>query len=469
MTVTSTAPSGVVVGGASYTPTATASSGLAVAITLDGSSTGCALSGGVVSFTAVGTCVIDFNQAGNGSYSAAPQKQQSIAVAAASGGFPTGWHKLVISTDSLCLDSAGNTSTAGAVIDQWTCNGQSNQQFQFVATSGGYGELAVQKSGQDVTVLNSATAQGVTDIVQEPVNGNAASQWLPRRAVRWLLRVPEQEQRAVPGRLRAPAPTWASNWTSGPARTLPAATRTSSRSDECWRRLAERAGDAGWDTASARAHEARNPQPDVGQRHRAGGAVRRDLDAHPVRVSAVGLEPAPRPGRGGRRARGVRAGAVAKAATDVALVFPNSGVAPAAENVSHMADLPGWVARWSEQQSRVADAVASVAPFDRLPRTWLIRLLQSVALFGLLALGVLAGSTFAWALIAIPMTMIVALVLSGGQRMPRTSLTAQQRPGPFDVQAMGPSVLEPSFDSPIVVARRPQTSPPQPLVVRRTR
>ena len=65
VTVTSTAPSGVVVGGASYTPTATASSGLAVAITLDGSSTGCALSGGVVSFTAVGTCVIDFNQAGN--------------------------------------------------------------------------------------------------------------------------------------------------------------------------------------------------------------------------------------------------------------------------------------------------------------------------------------------------------------------------------------------------------------------
>jgi hypothetical protein len=30
-----------------------------------------------------------------------------------------------------------------------------------------------------VTVLNSSTAQGQADIVQEPVNGNAASQWLP--------------------------------------------------------------------------------------------------------------------------------------------------------------------------------------------------------------------------------------------------------------------------------------------------
>ena len=34
---------------------------------------------------------------------------------------------------------------------------------------------------QDVTVLNGSTAQGQADIVQEPVNGNAASQWLPQQ------------------------------------------------------------------------------------------------------------------------------------------------------------------------------------------------------------------------------------------------------------------------------------------------
>ena len=78
---TSTAPAAAVVGGATYTPTATATSGLTVAFTIDGSSSSvCNISGGAVSFTAVGTCVIDANQAGNANYLAAPQVQQSFAV-----------------------------------------------------------------------------------------------------------------------------------------------------------------------------------------------------------------------------------------------------------------------------------------------------------------------------------------------------------------------------------------------------
>ena len=82
ITFTTTAPTGIVVGSSGYTPAATASSSLTVAITLDGTSSGCSLSGGVVSFTAVGTCVIDANQVGNANYTAAPQVQQSIIVAA---------------------------------------------------------------------------------------------------------------------------------------------------------------------------------------------------------------------------------------------------------------------------------------------------------------------------------------------------------------------------------------------------
>ncbi len=81
ITFTSTAPGSASAGGATYTPTATATSGLAVTITLDGTSTGCTLSGGVVSFTAAGSCVLDANQAGNATYYAAPQVQQSFAVA----------------------------------------------------------------------------------------------------------------------------------------------------------------------------------------------------------------------------------------------------------------------------------------------------------------------------------------------------------------------------------------------------
>ena len=47
------------VGGPTYTPAATATSGQPVAITLAGTSSGCTSSGGVMSFTAGGTCVID--------------------------------------------------------------------------------------------------------------------------------------------------------------------------------------------------------------------------------------------------------------------------------------------------------------------------------------------------------------------------------------------------------------------------
>ena len=90
-----------------------------------------------------------------------------------------GYHKLVIGNDSLCLDVYGNVTTAGAAIDQWTCNGQGNQEFQFVPVSGGYGELQAGNSGDDVAVANSSTTAGTPDIIQQAPNGNAASLWLP--------------------------------------------------------------------------------------------------------------------------------------------------------------------------------------------------------------------------------------------------------------------------------------------------
>jgi hypothetical protein len=80
ITFTSANPSPVRVGGPTYTPTATATSGLPVSISLDNTSTGCSLAGGVVTFTAAGTCKVDANQAGNATYSPAPQVQQSISV-----------------------------------------------------------------------------------------------------------------------------------------------------------------------------------------------------------------------------------------------------------------------------------------------------------------------------------------------------------------------------------------------------
>jgi hypothetical protein len=95
------------------------------------------------------------------------------------GGFPSGYHRLVVGSDSACLDVYGNTTAAGAAIDQWTCNGQSNQQFQFAPVSGGYGELQAQNSGDDVAVSGNSTAQGTPDIVQQPVSGASGSLWKP--------------------------------------------------------------------------------------------------------------------------------------------------------------------------------------------------------------------------------------------------------------------------------------------------
>jgi hypothetical protein len=81
---TSTPPSPVTIGD-SYTPTATATSGLAVRLTIDSNSSSvCSINSlGVVDFTGAGTCLIDANQIGDPTYTAATQAQQSITVNAA--------------------------------------------------------------------------------------------------------------------------------------------------------------------------------------------------------------------------------------------------------------------------------------------------------------------------------------------------------------------------------------------------
>ena len=76
---TSNAPTAATVGGTTYTVTATASSGLPVALT-SGTPWVCSMTGATVSFGGAGTCTIDANQAGNATYEAAPEAQQSFTV-----------------------------------------------------------------------------------------------------------------------------------------------------------------------------------------------------------------------------------------------------------------------------------------------------------------------------------------------------------------------------------------------------
>src|SRR6185436_3441646 len=79
---TSTAPATATALGPTYTVTATATSGLPVTFSIDAVATAiCTIAGSTVSFTSAGTCVIDANQAGNATFIAAPQVQQTFAVA----------------------------------------------------------------------------------------------------------------------------------------------------------------------------------------------------------------------------------------------------------------------------------------------------------------------------------------------------------------------------------------------------
>jgi len=80
LTFTSTPPVWPRIGG-TYVVTATSTSHLVVALTIDGGSTSiCSISSGKVTFLKAGTCVIDANQAGNATFLAAPLIYQSFTV-----------------------------------------------------------------------------------------------------------------------------------------------------------------------------------------------------------------------------------------------------------------------------------------------------------------------------------------------------------------------------------------------------
>jgi hypothetical protein len=134
---TSTAPAGAVFGGAAYTVTASASSSLAVSLSIDGtSSTVCQIDGGAhVSFIGVGTCVVDADQGGSANYNAAPQKQQSFAVGQAA--------------QTITFDSSGpgNASAGGT-----------NYQVLASASSGLAVTLAIDGSATAVCQLDGSAS-----------------------------------------------------------------------------------------------------------------------------------------------------------------------------------------------------------------------------------------------------------------------------------------------------------------------
>lgn len=66
--------------GKQYVPKATAPNNLPVAFSLDGTSTGCSLASGVLSFDSVGTCVVLASQTSDGTTAALPTVKRTIRV-----------------------------------------------------------------------------------------------------------------------------------------------------------------------------------------------------------------------------------------------------------------------------------------------------------------------------------------------------------------------------------------------------
>ncbi len=133
-------PSTEGVGGPTYTPSVIrGASSSPVVITSDSASSGCTVSGGIVSFVSVGICVIDANQAGDANFAAAPQVQQSINVLLsptqlAIANLPTNAALFGAFTASVSTDSNGVTSVASSTPSVCTVDSSNNVSFVGIGT-----------------------------------------------------------------------------------------------------------------------------------------------------------------------------------------------------------------------------------------------------------------------------------------------------------------------------------------------
>src|SRR5574341_2599965 len=77
-----------------------------------------------------------------------------------------------------CIEVSGSSTANGANIQQWDCNGASNQAFTPVSMGGGYYRLVFQHSNKCMDVTSSGTASG-TNIQQYSCNGTNAQSFMP--------------------------------------------------------------------------------------------------------------------------------------------------------------------------------------------------------------------------------------------------------------------------------------------------
>jgi len=92
---------------------------------------------------------------------------------------PTGWNTVAAKHSGKCLDTRAAGTANGTVVQQYTCNSTTAQQWQFQPTSDGYVRINVRTNpAQVVDVSNVSTADGALVHLWAYGGGNN-QQWLP--------------------------------------------------------------------------------------------------------------------------------------------------------------------------------------------------------------------------------------------------------------------------------------------------
>jgi glucosylceramidase len=104
-------------------------------------------------------------------------------LASGGGGISSGtWYQVVNTNSGDCVDDTGGSASNGTAVQQWACgSGNTNQEWQFQPTSGGYYQVATRNNTSevwDVTGGTSATGNG-TLIQLWSATGGTNQQWLP--------------------------------------------------------------------------------------------------------------------------------------------------------------------------------------------------------------------------------------------------------------------------------------------------
>jgi hypothetical protein len=152
ISVTSTPPTPALVGG-TYPLSATASSALGVTFSIDAATTNsaCSLAATTVDFDNPGSCVVDFDQIGDGTFAAAPQLQQTISVTSV----PTTVSVVTSPTSSVFGQPVTATASVSATV----------------GTPTGSVQFAIDGSalGAPITVSGGTASVALTDVVGNPL------------------------------------------------------------------------------------------------------------------------------------------------------------------------------------------------------------------------------------------------------------------------------------------------------------